>query len=87
MAVAPNLWGLWNMLYIRLRLQGRVSIGLFGAVLPLILVPAGVALATALGVHSYNLGRVAIVIPVVVAIYYLLWKYGVAFLNRVVEVS
>lgn len=87
MAIVPNLWGLWNVLYTRLDLRGRVSIGAFGAVLPLILVPAGVALASVLDFRSYNMNLAAVLLPVVMAIYYLAWKYAVAFFNRIVNLG
>ncbi len=85
-AVVPNLWGLWNLLYVALKLRERVSIGIFGALLPVLLVPAGVALAAALDLRFYTPRQALGVLPVAMAVYYLLWKYGVAFLNRVIEV-
>jgi hypothetical protein len=85
MAVVPNVWGMWNVLYVSSGLRTRVPIGVFGAVLPLLLIPAGVALAAALDLHFYTLRRAAIATPVVVAAYYLAWKYGVGFLNRIVD--
>lgn len=84
MAVVPNLWGLWNLLYTALELRGRVSIGVFGAVLPLLLVPAGLGLAFALDLDFYRTAHAAVVMPLAMGLYYLVWKYGVAFLNRVV---
>ncbi len=83
MAIVPNVWGLWNVLYVTLHLKERFSIGVFGAVLPLILVPAGVALASAMGLRFYTAAHAAAVLPLTIAIYYLAWKYGVAFLNRI----
>lgn len=85
MAVVPNVWGLWNLLYVALRLRDRVSIGIFGALLPVPLVPAGLALAAAFDLHFYVLRQGALVLPLAMALYYLVWKYGVAFANRVVE--
>jgi hypothetical protein len=85
MAVVPNLWGLWNVLYTSLRLSRRVSIGVFGSLLPLILVPAGIALASVLDLGFYSARLAAVMLPVAMAIYYLAWKYAVAFFNRVVE--
>lgn len=84
MAVVPNVWGFWNLLYVSLHLNERVSIGVFGAALPLILVPAGVALASGLDLRFYTVWRVMLLLPVLVAIYFLAWKYGVAFFNRIV---
>src|SRR5207237_5918356 len=85
MAIVPNLWGLWNMLYTLLGLRGRVSLGAFGSLLPLILVPAGVALASALDLGFYTMRQAAIILPIAMAIYYLVWKYAVAFFNRIVD--
>ena len=85
MAIVPNLWGLWNVLYTRFGLRGRVSIGAFGSLLPLILVPAGVALASVLDSGFYTVRQAAALLPIAMAIYYLAWKYAVAFFNRIVE--
>ena len=85
MALVPNLWGLWNVLYLSLRLGGRVSIGVFGSLLPVILVPAGIALASVLDLGFYTVRQAAIVLPIAMAIYYLAWKYAVAFFNRIVD--
>lgn len=85
MAIVPNLWGLWNVLYTSLQLRGRISIGAFGALLPLILVPAGLALASVLDLGFYTMRHAALILPIGMAIYYLAWKYAVAFFNRIVE--
>jgi len=85
MAIVPNLWGLWNVLYVRLGLRERMSIGAFGALLPLILVPAGLALASAVGLGIYTMRQAAVILPIAMVIYYLAWKYAVAFFNRIVE--
>jgi hypothetical protein len=86
MAVVPNLWGIWNVLYLALGLHRRVSIGLFGALLPVLLVPAGLAPAAALDWRFYTLRDAAVALPVAMAVYYLAWKYGVGFANRTVDV-
>jgi hypothetical protein len=85
MALVPNLWGQWNVLYTWLGLRGRVSIGVFGSLLPLILVPAGLALASVLDLGFFTVRQAALGLPVAMAIYYLAWKFVVAFFNRVVE--
>lgn len=85
MAIVPNLWGLWNVLYTSLGLRGRISIGAFGSLLPLILVPAGLALASVLDLGFYGMRQAAEILPIAMAIYYLAWKYAVAFFNRIVE--
>lgn len=85
MAIVPNLWGLWNVLYLVLELRERLSLGAFGALLPLILVPAGLALASALDLRFYTARQAALILPVAMVIYYLVWKYAVALFNRIVE--
>jgi hypothetical protein len=85
MALVPNLWGLWNVVYMLLGLRGRISIGVFGSLLPLILVPAGFGLASALGLRFYTVGQAALLLPIAMAVYYLAWKYAVEFFNRIVE--
>jgi hypothetical protein len=88
MAVVPNLWGAWNILYVALRRGGhRWPIGLHGALLPFLLMPAGILLTRAvLGIDVFTTGRVAVVFPIALTLYYLVWKHVVGFLNRVVGV-
>ena len=83
MAVVPNTWGLWNVLYIAL---GRRpwSIGVHGALLPQLLLPAGYTLAQVLGMTIVTGTVVMIAAPVAIVIYYLAWKYLVSYFNRVV---
>jgi hypothetical protein len=88
MAVVPNLWGLWNALYL-VSPARRLALGLHGAVLPFILAPAGILVARlvefpipAVMVDGFPFG-----FPVVVIVYYLAWKYVVGFFNEIVDVS
>lgn len=100
MAVVPNLFGLWNMLYVRRRVNGQVSIGLHGALLPFVLAPLGGILACVLGFLStttngivyfdaihLRYGPLAVGFCLVVGIYYLAWKYLVNFFNSVVGIA
>jgi hypothetical protein len=87
MAVVPNVWGAWNMLYLALRSRVRVSLGLHGALLPLVLMPAGYALARSLDVFDIQWQYALPMVPVGMAIYFLLWKHVVGFLNREVGVA
>ena len=82
MAIVPNLWGVWNMLYLAMRAR-RWPLGVHGAVLPLLLIPAGVALARMLDIAFVTPGRAAILAPVAMIVYYLLWKHAVGYFNRV----
>jgi len=82
MAVVPNAWGAWNMLYLALRSRSRLSIGAHGSLLVLLLIPGGVALARIFDVFTIQLQFAIPMIPIGMAIYYLAWKYFVGFLNE-----
>src|SRR5687767_14489531 len=87
MAVVPNVWGVWNILYLALRSRVTWSLGVHGAVLPLLLMPLGVALASALDVFQLNWELVLPMAPVGMTVYYLAWKYLVGFLNQEVGIA
>jgi hypothetical protein len=100
MAAVPNLFGLWNMLYLRRRDHGHPSIGLHGAVLPFIMVPLGGLVACSLGfltttpsgivyfgVAHVSYGFLAAAFCMAVGGYYLVWKYLVNFFNGVVGIA
>lgn len=89
MAFVPNLWGLWNVLYAALLASRRFSLGIFGALLPLLLAPLGYFAAHVLQfpVPHQVLRVVPIALPIIIIIYYLAWKYLVAFLNREVGLA
>ena len=87
MALVPNLWGAWNMLYVRLGTGHRLPRGIHGAALVLLLAPAGLLLARALDIGFVTPTKIVMVIPVGVIVYYLAWKYIVGFFNRLVEVE
>jgi hypothetical protein len=79
MAVVPNVWGLWNMLYLRLR--PRMSLGLFGSLLVVLLIPGGIALAAVFDTFTTQWKFALPMFPVGMTVYYLAWKYAVGFLN------
>jgi hypothetical protein len=87
MAVVPNLWGVWNMVHLALPSRLRLGLGLHGALLPLILVPAGVTLARLLDVFTIQLGFALPIIPIGMAVYYLVWKHLLGFLNAEVGIA
>ena len=99
LAIIPNAFGLWNMLYLKLRPHWKTPIGLHGAALPFLLGPIGFAIASALdviratehGLIVFDVIHVPywrlVVAPFfAIAFYSLLWKYLVGFLNRVVGI-
>jgi len=100
MAIVPNLFGVWNILYVGVFHRRNVGIGLFGAVLPFLLLPLGTMLATALGflTHEANgivcFGALHVPYAVVasffcaaVGVYYLVWKHLVGGLNAVLGIG
>ena len=100
MAIIPNLFGVWNMLYLASRSRTHLPLGIHGAILPFILAPAGFLLARSLGfLKATNYGfiyfgvlevhyvHVAVVFPVVLIVYYLVWKYLIGFFNRVAGIA
>jgi hypothetical protein len=89
MAVVPNLWGLWNMLFIALHSRTRLSVGLHGAVLPLLLGPLGFLMTRILDfpIPQHVVGAFPIAAPLALVVYYLAWKYLVGFLNGVMGIA
>jgi hypothetical protein len=89
MAVVPNLWGLWNILFIASHERTHLSIGVHGALLPFVLAPLGILL-----MHAWDFPAVPhfvrifpIAAPVALIAYYLVWKYLVSFLNGVLAIA
>jgi len=83
MAVVPNLWGLWNMVFAALHERLHLSLGLFGGLLPLLLAPLGYFVAHLLEFpiprHVIALAPIGLCLAMI--LYYLVWKYLVSFLN------
>jgi hypothetical protein len=100
MALVPGFWGLWNVLWEWSHPRTHLPVGLHGAVLPLLMLPVGTLIATRLGVldlgaaHANWFGVLHIPYGVItlcfgaaLAGYYLLWKYIVGFVNRVLGIA
>jgi hypothetical protein len=100
MAIIPNLFGVWNMLYLASRSHTHLPLGIHGAILPFILAPAGFLLGHSLGflettghgftyfgVVEIHYAHVALVFPAVLIVYYLIWKYLIGFFNRVAGIA
>ena len=85
MTVVPNLWGLWNMIWVGLLARRHVSIGAFGALLPFVLAPGGLLLARLFAFEIPHL--VPYLFPVGVIIYYLVWKHVVGRLNAIIGIA
>ena len=87
MAIVPNVWGLWNMLYLRVRRRAPISLGVYGALLVLLLIPGGIGLAGAFDTFSIQWQFALPMFPVGMAVYYLAWKYAVGFLNQEIGIA
>jgi hypothetical protein len=100
MALVPNLFGAWNMLYLWLSPQRRLPIGFHGALLPFVVVPVGLTIVGALGfltvtpagwvffdVITIYYSLAAAIFPVIVFVYYLVWKHLVGFFNQVLGIA
>jgi hypothetical protein len=89
MAAVPNAWGLWNMLYLAFAQRHHFSVGMFGAILPLLLAPAGYAVTRLLHftvpAEVFHVSPFAL--PIGMIVYYLAWKYFVGFLNTVLGIA
>jgi hypothetical protein len=87
MALNPFLWGTWNVVYLILRPNSRLPIGVHGAILAMLLIATGTLLAPHLH-FSFVTGRraLSVLVPTAFA-YYLLWRFGVESLNRRLGVS
>jgi len=98
--IVPNAFGFWNMLYVKLHPHFHTPIGLHGALLMFFLGPVGFGVGTALGflrvtehgVFAFDLVHVpywwlAVGPFFALAFYYLVWKYAVGFLNRLLGIG
>jgi hypothetical protein len=83
MAAVPNVWGLWNVLYLAVIRRWGISLGVFGGVLPLLLAPGGYLVTRLLSftVPPQVFSIAPFALPVGLIVYYLVWKYVVGFLN------
>jgi len=100
MALVPALWGLWNVVWLGTHDRIHQPLGLHGAVLPLLLLPAGTVTARGLGILVLGANSVtwfnAVTIPYLwiaicfagaLAGYYLVWKYVIGFLNKMLGIA
>ncbi len=82
MAIVPNLWGVWNVLF-HAGVKRKVTLGVWGALLPVLLVPSGILLARALEIQFVTWGGLGL-LPVASGAYYLVWRHIVGFFDDVV---
>ena len=89
MAVVPNLWGLWNILFVASHQRTHLPIGVHGAILPLVLGPLGILMTALLDftIPGFATHIFPIAAPVALIAYYLAWKYFVGTLNQILELA
>jgi hypothetical protein len=100
MAVVPTVFGLWNMLYLGSHERTHLPIGLHGALIPLLGAPLMAAGGSCLGLLAFGSSGITyfqtILVPYTLiaplflcglAGYYLVWKYIVSYLNRVMGIA
>jgi hypothetical protein len=89
MAIVPNLWGLWNILYVYLRRYRYLSIGFHGAVLAVVqvLIAVGIAKLVSFEIPGLMTSVFPFGLPIVVIVFYLVWKHLVTFLNAVLGIE
>lgn len=100
MAVVPALFGLWNMLWLGSHGRTHLPVGVHGTILPLLLAPTGLAIGNWLRILALHADGVmwlqAILVPytllapffcAVLAGYYLVWKYIIGTMNRVLGIA
>jgi hypothetical protein len=100
MAVVPTVFGLWNMLYLASHERTHLPIGLYGALIPLLGAPLMALGGSCLGLLAFGSSGItyfeSILVPYALiaalflcglAGYYLVWKYIVSYLNRVLGIA
>jgi hypothetical protein len=83
MAIVPNLWGLWNILFVRLQRHRYIPIGFHGALLAFVqaFIVFGVTRLIDFEIPEIAANAFPIGLPVVAIVFYLIWKHIVAFFN------
>ena len=100
MALVPNVFGIWNILYVRTRPHRNLPIGLHGALLPTIMATLGGVAAVSGGFLTVGSNGITwfqairlpyfLIVPWLLAgtaVYYLVWKYIVGYLNQVLGIA
>jgi hypothetical protein len=100
MAVVPTVFGLWNMLYLASHERTHLPIGLHGALIPVLGAPLMALGGSCLGLIAFGSSGItyleSILVPYTLiaplflcglAGYYLIWKYIVSYLNRVLGIA
>lgn len=89
MAIVPNLWGLWNILYVFLRSHRRLPLGFHGAALAFVqvLIVFGITRLLNFEIPAFVASAFPIGFPIVVIVFYLVWKHLVSFFNALLGIE
>ena len=89
MAIVPNLWGLWNMLFLRLSRGRYLAIGFHGAILALVQSSIALGLFSLIDFEIPEFAARAwpFAFPVIAIGFYLVWKHVVSFLNTLMGID
>ena len=86
-SLVPNAWGFWNMLYVWIRRRRQINVGIFGALLVVVLVPLAFGVQFALGKFLWTPEIFVVGFPVALIAYYLAWKFVVSGINDILGVG
>jgi len=98
-ALLPVAWGLWNALWLGSHTRTHLGLGPHGAILAILVVPFGAVVAGHLGILAFDatgVSKLGIHLPYAlvaaglccfIAVYYLVWKYIVGFINGVLGIA
>lgn len=89
LALVPAIWDLWNVVYVALHERRRLPLGIHGAIVPAVLFPMALAAARAFGFEFVIAAApyVRLSLPLLMIIYYLVWKHVVGFLNALLGIA
>ncbi|MBI5084156.1 MAG: hypothetical protein HZB13_06110 [Acidobacteria bacterium] len=89
LALAPLLWGIWNVVWAAQPEQKRLPLGVHGAVVPVVAAPLLVWGCGWLGVPlpEQAMAYIGPGVPLTMVLYFVLWRTVVGYLNRLLEVG
>jgi hypothetical protein len=90
LALVPAIWGVWNMVYLAMHNRRYMPLGCHGALVPLFLVPVALVVAKAFGFEltlAASWTVIIVALPLLMILYYLVWKFLVKFLNEVLGIA
>lgn len=87
LVVVPNLWGIWNGLWAVS--SKRLPLGVHGALMPFLSFGLGAMAAKLLDIPITDqmIRMLPLSLAMSVATYFLIWKYGVRYLNRIAGIN